>query len=160
MRDVQVGDEVAVGGSKYSQVFMFTHRLGKASYSFVSLRTESGKSITLTPGHYLEVNSSLVAAGTVRVGDFLKLADGASSAVTTTSTVKGIGLFNPQTVDGAIVVDGVVASTYTTAVELKAAHALLAPLRSFYLRLRGSIRWLEGGSDFGAALLPSGKAKL
>ncbi len=44
-------------------------------------------------------------------------------------TVWERGLYNPQTAAGDIVVDGFVASTYTTFASPRAAHALLAPLR-------------------------------
>lgn len=40
--------------------------------------------------------------------------------------------FNPQTLDGDILVDGIVTSTYTTAVAPRVARAVLSPLRLLY----------------------------
>lgn len=53
----------------------------------------------------------------------------ARSRVTHVQKVSGQGLFNPQTLDGRIVVNNVVVSTYTTAVTPKLATALLSPFR-------------------------------
>ena len=42
------------------------------------------------------------------------------------------GLYNPHTLHGDVVVDGVLTSTYTGVVHPALAHALLAPLRQLY----------------------------
>lgn len=66
------------------------------------------------------------------------------------SSGKELGLYNPQTLDGRIVVNGIIASTYTTAVIPEAAHALLTPLRCLFnvCRLRDLIPgFLEKGQD-------------
>lgn len=47
--------------------------------------------------------------------------------------VAGKGLYNPQTVLGDIVVDGFLATTYTSAAKAEVAHALLAPVRAAYV---------------------------
>lgn len=46
--------------------------------------------------------------------------------------VTEIGLHNPQTLDGNIVVNGIVATTYTEAILPPIAEALLAPVRASY----------------------------
>ena len=63
-------------------------------------------------------NSALVG----RLGQEMK--------IETDTQVKG--LYNPLTLAGDIVVDGILASTYTKAVTPKMAHAALAPLRMMY----------------------------
>ncbi len=129
MDQLKVGDRVAVGGGVYSEVFMFTHKMDAVTHEFVSITTASGATIRLTAGHYLPLNGAYAAAGEARVGDRVSLSDGTTSAVVAVSQVWGRGLYNPQTTHGDIVVDGVRASTYTTAVQRTVAHALLAPLR-------------------------------
>ena len=42
------------------------------------------------------------------------------------------GLYNPHTLHGDIVVDGVLTSTYTAAFSPTLAHVALAPLRALY----------------------------
>lgn len=89
-------------------------------------------------------NGVLVAAGAVRVGEVLQLADGNYSPVVAIENVSSVGLYNPQTVDGNIAVDDVMASAYTTAVHPRVAHsALLAPLRFIYRSLRMHISVLD-----------------
>ena len=60
------------------------------------------------------------------------LLEGGVGRVTGVDVVERVGLYNPQTVAGDIFVDGVLASTYTTAVEPELAHALLTPLRAAF----------------------------
>ncbi len=113
---------------------MFTHKLADVKYSFVQIDTSAGNKLTLTAGHYLYLNGKLAAASTARVGDVVTVND-APAAVVSVKSVAGTGLYNPQTVHGDIVVDGVLASTYTTAVHPGLGHALLSPLRAVYERL-------------------------
>jgi Hint module len=135
-----VGDRVlaaidlTTGANIYSSVFLFTHRDPTAYLSsFVRIYHTSSPymPLTLTSGHYLYINGALAAALTARVGDTLYSTESRSSSIIShiESSVSSRGLYNPQTADGRIVVDGVVSSTYTTAVHPRLAAALLVPLR-------------------------------
>lgn len=158
MRDVRVGDRVHVGNGIYSPIFLFTHRAPTARFQFVRLNTASNHSLSLTRKHYLPCNGRLMSAGAVALGDVLTLEDGRFSPVVSIDLVFDSGLFNPHTMHGEIVVDGVRASTYTQTVLPRAAHALLAPLRAAFDALAGVA--LRGAFDDGAARLarfaPSG----
>jgi Hint module len=130
MDRLAIGDVVKTSPSTFSPVFLWTHRDATAVVpDFVSLTTASGHVLKLSPGHYLPIPSAggrLKAAHSVVVGDQLTLDDGAVSAVVAIESVKETGLWNPQTADGSIVVNGVVASTFTTAVHPAVGSALLA----------------------------------
>lgn len=136
MDALQIGDRVKVGAGQFSEVFMFTHRLHSDVYQFVSLQISvpsfDDVQLQLSAGHYLPVNGVLKAAAAVVLGDTVVLGDGSVGAVTGIAALRSRGLFNPQTLDGKIVVDGVVASTYTTAVKPAAAHTLLLPMRQMF----------------------------
>lgn len=135
MGQLEVGDRVAVGNGDFSEVFMFTHQLPHTDSKFVQLSTTSGNVLKLTPGHFIPVNGhQYKPAKEVRLGDTVRLMDGSISTIIDIKTVVDIGLYNPQTTHGDIVVDGVVASTYTTTIPPKMAHALLAPLRGLAAR--------------------------
>lgn len=151
MEDIAVGDVVKVGTNEFSRVFMFTHRTAAVRSGFILLETGGGDKLSLTSGHYLYVNGVLAAARTVSVGDMLVKGDGSGAVVRKVSRYEGEGLYNPQTVHGNLVVNGVLSSTYTTAVEPAFAHALLAPFR----RLGLGWAFLENGS-FAAHFLPKG----
>ena len=157
MAELSIGDMVKVGFNEFSRVFMFTHKMADEAHTFVSLKTESGALLKLTSGHYLYANGALVAAKTVSVGDVLTLGNGETSAVAAVGTVDGTGLFNPQTVNGNVVVNGVVSSTYTTAVEPSFAHAILAPFRILN-RFGFSVTALESGGGVLADVAPRGQA--
>eukprot|EP00173_Palmaria_palmata_P004811 Plantae.Rhodophyta-Palmaria_palmata.ctg7332.p1 GENE.Plantae.Rhodophyta-Palmaria_palmata.ctg7332~~Plantae.Rhodophyta-Palmaria_palmata.ctg7332.p1 ORF type:complete len:176 (+),score=21.90 Plantae.Rhodophyta-Palmaria_palmata.ctg7332:55-528(+) len=157
MSDVRIGDELRVGADAFSPVFMFTHKLSSTPHAFIRVTTPEA-SLALTRGHYLYVNGALAAASTVATGDVVTLASGAAARVTGVASVEGTGLFNPQTVSGDIVVDGVLASTYTTAVEPAFAHAVLAPLRALQAWVGCTALESGGGALVGA--MPKGQAVL
>lgn len=111
-----------------SPVFMWTHRDAHARSVFLRAETHLG-ALTVTPGHYVYANDGLVPASDLKRGDFLRTADGQPAAVLSVDYVMDVGLYNPQTVHGDIVVDGFQLSTYTEFAKPPIAHALLAPLR-------------------------------
>lgn len=152
MDALHVGDRVAVGGGAFSDVYLWTHRDAVATPLLVRLTTAGGASLRLTPGHLVYVAAvagsattaappRLVAAAHVAIGDALVL-DGPTAAVNSSTAVVvvavarevGVGLYNPQTLDGSIVVDGIRCSTVTVAVPggVAVAELLLAPWRAAY----------------------------
>jgi desert hedgehog len=157
MAELEVGDVVHVGKGKFSEVFMFTHRVAGGWSEFVEMSSKSGAVLRASSGHYVYVNGDLSAAKSVVAGDEIELADGTKDVVVKVSTVQKQGLFNPQTIDGSIVVDGVLASTFTTAVEPAFAHAILSPLRSLY-RVFGAFPSVfdNGASSNILSMVPSG----
>jgi hypothetical protein len=156
MRALTIGDRVKVGRAEYSEVFMFTHKDPHFRTHFKALRCKSGHVIKMTPGHYVYLNGALAAAGSAKARDKVMLGNGEVSEVVEVSDVVETGLYNPQTVHGDIVVDGVVASTYTTAVSPTFAHAWLSPLRFLYGIAGVSGGVYENGADSFAAVLPDG----
>jgi Hint module len=159
MDELEIGDVIHVGNGKFSEVFMFTHRVPDTRQQFLAIKGSSDVELRLTAGHYLYVNGGLRSAGVVKVGDEIELADGGKDVVVEVRIVAGFGLYNPQTVDGDIAVNGVRSSTYTTAVDPVLAHAILAPLRAAYRALGWSTAMLENGSDLSRGM-PSGTASV
>ena len=132
MGDLAVGDKVLTHNGVYAEVFMFSHRLEEASYNFIELTTAT-TTLALTPNHYLYVNNGeLREAQYVKVGDSLTLASGKLDKVLSVGRVQKDGIYNPHTLQGDIVVDGVLTSTYTSAFSPTLAHVVLAPLRGLY----------------------------
>ena len=76
--------------------------------------------------------------------------------------VQAEGLYNPHTLSGTIIVDGVLASDVTTAVNPVLARSLLAPLKFTWKLLRRDVSggYLNEGWSSMAALLPSGAKEL
>lgn len=129
---LRIGDMVSVGNGAYSQVFAFSHRDPNAIGQHVEFTLASGRKLTMTAGHHLHANGKYVAAQDVRVGDVLVGASGDAETVSQIGSVRATGLYNPHTLTGTIAVNGVVCSTYTTAMKSTAAQALLAPLRTLF----------------------------
>lgn len=148
MGQVSLGDRVMVSEGVYSDVFMFTHKDSSRHYKFVTLHTESGLTLSATHGHFIFVNGALAEAGTVAVGDDLTLADGTSDRVVDVLMEMKVGLYNPQTLHGDIVVNGLRASTYTRTVKSNMAHALLLPVRAVYNLFGLSTAVFDDGVSF------------
>lgn len=156
MDELAIGDRVQVGRNIYSDVFLFTHAKRDVKFRFIVLITLRG-TITLTPGHYLYVNGHLAAARTVVVGDVLNAVDGLG-VVTAVNHEWKSGLYNPQTAHGDIVVNGIVATTFTTTAQPNFAMAALAPLRSLYGTFGFAVRCiLTDGANVLAVWLPKGE---
>lgn len=159
MSALAIGDNVLVGpDSVYSEVFMFTHRRRFVSHEFVVVEGTTGVKVRATKGHYLYVNGALQMASTVKTGDKIELASGQSDTVRKVSVEHGEGLYNPQTLHGDIIVDGVRASTYTVAVAPPFAHALLSPLRRIYRMLGTAITAFEEGDSWATLPRPRGQS--
>lgn len=150
IRDVRTGDVLQTGFRKKSRVFLWTHgrdvsgNLRDAGlHRFVRVRTTTAGSLTASHGHLVYtcaravgegIIQSVVAIGQVRNGSHSLCAVRASgvdlAAVVAVEEVWAEGLFNPNTFDGDLVVDGFLCSCYTTAISGPVAHGLLAPLRA------------------------------
>lgn len=132
---------------------------GSNGPGFVTLKAAAGArsvSLSLTQGHYVYANGKAMPAGAVRVGDSLELPGAPECArVTEVKSETLTGLYNPQTVDGDIVVNGVRASTFTHAVKHVTAHCMMMPVRAVFRYFGVHLTALEGGADRIADMLPS-----
>jgi hypothetical protein len=160
MDALRVGHRVRTGRDAFSDVYVFTHRQAAAAAAFIRIDTTSGHTLRATAGHYIHVNGALAAAGTVQLGDALVLGSGASTTVASISVERGVGLYNPQTLGGDIVVDSVLASTYTRAVDPAVAHAALAPVRVMYEWLGIHPPSFHDGGGTLAARFPQGRPRV
>ncbi len=160
MNQLSAGVPVRVSHTEqFSPVFLFSHSQHSGVYDFVQLTTASGHQITLSRSHYIYADRKLKAARAVQVGDTLRTLSG-NSPVTVVRLVRDIGLFAPHAIhSGDIVVNGVLASSYTTAVHPRVAQLLLAPIRAVArmgLAKEPLGSTLYNGADRIANLLPSG----
>lgn len=159
MADLQAGHSVVIAENKQaSAVYLFSHRRLDGRRTFIRISSVNGHSITISRNHYVYANGRLTTADNVKKGDVLRTLDG-PALVRATELVEDYGLIAPHTLHGDIVVDGIVASTYTRAVHPGFAHFILAPLRTL-VRLRvsreplGSLLYHGGG--WWAKLAPKG----
>lgn len=146
MTKLNLGDRVMVAAGEFSDVFMFTHKTSHSVTEFVRITTSTGNTLSLTRGHYMYINGVLAAAKTIKTGDYVELDTGAFSTVVAVSSSVERGLFNPQTISGDIVVNGMRASTFTTSVTPSVAQSLLAPVRVMYNTLGWSTSIFDNGA--------------
>jgi hypothetical protein len=146
---LRIGDRVLAvrpdGTTFYDEVYLRGHKDPAAVARFVRLQVPSGAALRLTPNHHVPViragSAATMAAAGVRVGDLVRVvaADGsvALEPVVRMGVVVDRGLWNPYTLGGTIVVDGIEASVHS-AVKLNGVLALLgvpAPATGYQLAL-------------------------
>lgn len=78
------------------------------------------------------INGKLAPARKINVGDQLTTLSGWKRVTAVQMDETCTGLYNPQTMHGDIVVDDVVVSTFTTAVDIRIATGLLLPFRALF----------------------------
>lgn len=159
MDKLQIGDRVLVAPGQHSEVYLFTHRLPKAVAEVVKLTTLRGnKQLRLTPNHYIYINGTLAAAHVVQPGDNATLADGTQMAVASVTREMADGLFNPHTLHGDVVVDGIITSTYTQGIAPALAHTALWSVHALYQAgVNVAEDQLASGSQILSDLLPDGR---
>jgi len=117
MASLQLGDAVLDATGAYSPVYFFSHADGAVVAPFVELSLENAYKLSLSPDHYVAANGHLIYAKDVAIGDVLGYVDsGATKSGAVVSTTRSFrrGLYNPYTLSGTIVVDGVVASCHSS----------------------------------------------
>ena len=157
MADVRVGDRVQVvhadGTLGFEDVYLQTHQDAAVTQTYVRLTLDSGRSLVLSPRHFIPTATDgsawddrlIVGANEVQAGDRVWYLgeDGQMQlgTVVTASREAATGAFNPLTMQGSIVVDGVVASAhsdwfldgYVSAhAQAQIYQAMFAPVRGIY----------------------------
>lgn len=132
MDEVEIGDLVHVGDGEYSAVIVWTHQSRNEFGRFVVVQADGG-AFAMTETHFVYSGRGVLAAKELKVGDVVRRGNGSWADVEKVKREVRKGLYNPQTVQGDIVVDGFVATTYTMATgNWRCGHGLLAPLRWMY----------------------------
>jgi len=122
MKDLMVGDKVLAANGEYKTIFTLNHfhRSQKTAFLQIHVAGLEGveQPIEMTSGHMLftKENSYPVPASQIKVGDSILSAWEGLKMVTRIEMVTRDGLYSPLTDggDGTMIVDGIVASTYTS----------------------------------------------
>lgn len=136
MSRLSVGTHVRTGRGRTAVVYGFSHRDARRRFQFVRMVTDTGV-LEATAGHFVHTSEGLLPAGSVTTRMMLVRDDGSYAAVRRVDRTWKTGLYAPHTPHGDVVVNGFIASTFTTAVDRFTATALLAPLRA----AAGLIAW-------------------
>jgi len=143
LKDLNVGQSIAAFGEKYSEVYAFLDHQPDTYFDFLELNyiEDSGLIGKLPISHEHLVlarrmggEQKFVQAKDVKMGDYIyKNTNGILVSVEVTSLTVGRykGAIAPATMDGTLIVDGIVTSSYA-AINHGISHAVLAPLRMAY----------------------------
>jgi hypothetical protein len=117
MKDLQVGDKVQTTSGEYQTIysFMHYHETKPAKYLQVYTDSPSKGPLEISGDHmvFLADKKNPVPAKMIKVGDKLSGASG-SVTVSKINTITRNGLYAPVTLDGTLIVNGVLASSYIT----------------------------------------------
>lgn len=152
MADLRIGDVIRVGREEFSAVFMFSHRSKRTRVErYVQLKVGDGREVTMTEGHMVRVKGKgYIRGGSIEAGELVESVQGWEQ-VKEIERVEGWGLYSPQTVQGEIVVDDVICSTWSEEVGGSMGVGLMAPVR--WLFGIGAV----GESNFGGVLREGGR---
>jgi hypothetical protein len=115
MDQLAIGDRVLVvsnGKTFYDDIYMFGHKDADTIAEFVEIKT-SFKTLHQSSDHYIIVKRGIVPARQVEFGDAVETEDGWQDIVST-RIIKAQGLYNPYTLSGKIVVNGVATSAHSS----------------------------------------------
>lgn len=146
---LKIGDRIQVmmqdGTIGYSEVIMFADYLPNIpKVSHILIETENPvKRVTMTPSHIIftrgnSLGSELTAkqASMVSAGEFVLISIDAKrlipSRVANVSVVEKTGMIAPVTMEGNLIVDGVLSSCYAMINDHRNAHLAFAPMRMAY----------------------------
>lgn len=142
MQNLRLGDRIQVSAyGMISPVISFSHRDRNIRSSMTTLvisgtsRASRSNStiISASSSHLLRLpDGSMRSAGAFVRGDRVLLSGGHIGYVERVASKVAQGLYSPITAHGDIIVDGVVATCYTTSLSAQVAHALLAPARAIF----------------------------
>ena len=115
--ELSIGDVIRTsdgeGAFSFSPVLTLPHAANSETATFLNLTTETGKSVIMTPDHYIpKCNLDEVTASKLVAGDCLITADGKETLMAVSSVEKN-GVYTATTQDKFLVVDGIVASPYS-----------------------------------------------
>jgi len=141
MHDLQLGDRIRTADASFSEVYLFGHRMPDATADYLRIITDldDASSLRLSPGHYLPIDGVLKPAKEIRLHSVLTLGDGRKATVAAVVLEAARGVYSPITLQGDLVVDGVLVSSYTQALRPAVAHVLLAPVRAIYRLMRWNV---------------------
>lgn len=145
MSELQVGHEVLTvskdGNLVFSEVILFLDWDPNKKRQFYVLKTERGQEITLTPSHLIfssPKNGTIVHAvftRDIKPGDYIYTKDKHENVlpdrVLSVIAITDTGVYAPLTLQGNIIVDGVVASCYAIINDQNIAHWAFFPVRAF-----------------------------
>ena len=145
MSQLRPGDNIqavdSTGALVYSEILMFLDRSPSEVRKFVTLVTEGGRRLTVTPAHLVFAGpggcqdlSCMEAtyAGVVEEGQAVMVEEESrlvASRVQEVSLSTEHGVFAPLTREGNLVVEGVLASSYAVIDSQGLAHTAFAPVR-------------------------------
>jgi Hint module len=165
MSELRIGDKALSmrpdGSTFFDEIYMFGHKEKSTMASFIRLETDGGFTLRLTPDHHVHVQQAdlatwmAVPASKSQVGDLVQVFQGDSKEtmiqrIVSKSIVMDRGLFNPYTLGGSLIVDGVLASCHSSwaldgvfywlGIPIADGYqAVFAPIRALY-RLVGPAR--------------------
>jgi len=151
MMHLKVGDRVLTGDGTYQDVYFFAHETLGVVVQYVALTLESKEILMATAAHYLPVSAACdgkmqhMTASQVKQHMCLVSSKHGLQPVTKVEAVQKLGIYNPYTMSGDIVVNGVLASSHSSWFLDDAAkklgltwatpsiyQAMLAPARGLY----------------------------
>lgn len=149
LSSLQPGDKVltlsGTGQLIFSPIILFLHQNSQSWASFISVETEDGHRLALTPHHLLftaphsgvpYIEYQVQFSSRAKVGDYVLIhklgGQVAPSRIVSVSLEESQGLYAPLTDDGTLFVNGILASSYALVEDHSLAHWAFGPMRTVF----------------------------
>lgn len=135
MKNVKIGDQVQVQGGNFSPIYAFGHFDPDVEVAYLSIQTTITTLVVSELHMVFVAGKGFVAASSVVVGDLLEVTNHKMPVpVTSIRTRLDTGAYAPFTIDGTVMVNDILASSYVSIrpglIALHAmAHLFCAPRR-------------------------------
>lgn len=130
---LEIGDIVRSGKHSFSPIYFISHQDEARRARFTRITTKMGRIVRVTDDHLLHTVEGPLAARRITVGIALISVLGEVDEVVEKRAEVSVGVYMPHTLDGTIVVEGLVASCFNSAIPPSLGHALLLVERIAFL---------------------------
>jgi len=119
IKDIQIGNIIQSSYGGFSRIYSFGHRNVNAITNFLQIHYTIGGgklfgSIEITPNHLMSINSFMLPASSVQVGDRLQGNTEEEMIVSKILNIRSRGVYAPFTESGTVLINNVLASSYVT----------------------------------------------
>eukprot|EP00545_Synedropsis_sp_CCMP1620_P011268 CAMPEP_0119008264 /NCGR_PEP_ID=MMETSP1176-20130426/3575_1 /TAXON_ID=265551 /ORGANISM="Synedropsis recta cf, Strain CCMP1620" /LENGTH=665 /DNA_ID=CAMNT_0006960567 /DNA_START=37 /DNA_END=2034 /DNA_ORIENTATION=+ len=130
IQHILLGDRVRTRNGKFSKVYSFGHYDLEVKAEYLEITVEGGGApLSISSDHMLFVGGKATPASTIIVGGAIDGVNGSTMAVTKITHTTATGAFAPFTMDGTIVVNDMVASSYIS-LQSDATHLMVGGVQT------------------------------
>ena len=116
IKDVRVGDELMSEDGSFSSVYLIGHKDNSAVIDFIKITALNGQSVLMSPFHFIQCDGQYMFAKDVKPNMTVTMWQTSTRKdvkIMSVESVSDVGLHNPYTMSGSLIVDGFAVSAHS-----------------------------------------------